>query len=73
MPKRVVDVMSNEIMRGVRLTGKTLEYISFKVPRKTGTFSADLYPDTRSAIPGLNFEEYWGGEDKEPNRLEMKP
>jgi hypothetical protein len=39
MPKRVVDVMANEIMRGVRLTGKSLEYISFKVPRKSGTFS----------------------------------
>jgi len=38
MPKKVVDVMACEIMRGVRLTGKTIEYVAFKVPRKSGTF-----------------------------------
>ena len=38
MPKRVLDVMHCEVMRGVRLTGKTVEYVSFKVPRKSGTF-----------------------------------
>jgi coronin-1B/1C/6 len=73
MPKRVVDVMQNEIMRGVRLTGKNLEYISFNVPRKTGAFSADLYPEARSGTSSLNFEEYWSGQDKEPLRQEMKP
>lgn len=68
MPKRVVDVMANEIMRGVRLTGKTLEYVAFKVPRKTGTFAVDLYPDCRSATPSMTFEEYSSGENKEPLR-----
>lgn len=38
MPKRVVDLMQCEILRGVRITGKTVEYVSFKVPRKSGTF-----------------------------------
>lgn len=38
MPKRVVDVMACEIARGVRLTAKTVEYVQFKVPRKSGTF-----------------------------------
>jgi coronin-1B/1C/6 len=38
MPKRVCDLMSCEVMRGVRLTAKTVEYVSFKVPRKSGTF-----------------------------------
>jgi hypothetical protein len=61
MPKKVVDVMQCEMMRGVRLTGKTLEYVSFKVPRKSGTFATDLYPDCRSGVSGLNFEEYWSG------------
>lgn len=73
MPKRVVDVMSCEIMRGVRLTGKTVEYISFKVPRKSGTFQADLYPPCKSGTPAMTFEEYWSGKDKEPERMELKP
>ena len=73
MPKRVVDVMACEVMRGVRLTGKTLEYVAFKVPRKTGTFAADLFPDCKSGLPGSTFDEYWGGENKDPLRQEMKP
>lgn len=38
MPKRFLDVMTCEVMKGVRLTAKTIEYVSFKVPRKSGTF-----------------------------------
>jgi coronin-1B/1C/6 len=38
LPKRVLDVMSCEVMRGVRMTAKTIEYVSFKVPRRAGTF-----------------------------------
>lgn len=48
MPKRVVDVMACELLRGVRFTGKTVEYVTFKVPRKSGTFQADLYPPCRA-------------------------
>ena len=61
MPKRVVDVMACEFQRGVRLTAKTLEYVSFKVPRKSGTFQADLFPPCREGKPTMTFEEYWGG------------
>jgi hypothetical protein len=73
MPKRVVDVMACEAARGVRLTAKTVEYVSFKVPRKSGTFQSDLYPPCRSPEPAMKFEEYWTGVDKEPLRIEMKP
>jgi hypothetical protein len=34
----VVDIKAFEILRGVRLTGKTIEYVSFKVPSKSGMF-----------------------------------
>lgn len=73
MPKRVVDLMSCEILRGVRVTAKTIEYISFKVPRKSGTFQADLFPPCRSTTPSNNFQEWWSGIDKEPERMELKP
>ena len=48
LPKSVLDVQSNEVNRGVRLTNTTVEYVSFKVPRKSANFQADLYPPTRS-------------------------
>ena len=51
LPKRTVDLMACEIMKGVRLTAKTIEYVSFKVPRKSGTFQQDLYPPCRSMNP----------------------
>jgi hypothetical protein len=73
LPKRVVDVMSCEVNRAVRLTAKTVEYISFKVPRKAGNFQADLYAPCKSQEPAMKFEEYWNGVDKEPLRMEMKP
>lgn len=73
MPKRCVDVMKCEVGRGVRLTAKTVEYISFKVPRKAGNFQSDLYPPCKSSEPAMKFEEYWSGVDKEPIRQEMKP
>jgi hypothetical protein len=73
MPKRTVDVMTCEVARGVRLTAKTVEYISFKVPRKAGNFQADLFPPCRSQEPATKFEEYWSGVDKEVLRQEMRP
>lgn len=73
MPKRFLDVMTCEVMKGVRLTAKTIEYVSFKVPRKSGTFQADLYPPCRGPLPAQKFEEYWSGVDKEPVRIELKP
>lgn len=38
LPKRCVDLVSCEINRGVRTNGTYIEYVSFKVPRKSGTF-----------------------------------
>jgi hypothetical protein len=73
MPKKVLDVMSCEVMRGVRMTAKTVEYVSFKVPRRAGTFQADLFPPCRTGQPSMTFDEYWSGENKEIIRMDMKP
>jgi len=66
MPKRTVNVMDSEVMRGVRMTAKTVEYINFKVPRKTGGFSKELFPDWKIGTPAHDFASYWSGEDKSP-------
>ena len=38
LPKRKVDLKNCEILRGVRATPNIIEYVTFKVPRKSGTF-----------------------------------
>ena len=38
MPKKHVDFMSNELNRAIRMTQTTAEYVSFKVPRRSGMF-----------------------------------
>jgi hypothetical protein len=38
MPKRHVDFMENELLRSIRFNGKMAEYITWKVPRKSGSF-----------------------------------
>jgi coronin-1B/1C/6 len=73
MPKRSVDPIESEVMRGVRMTAKTIEYVQFKVPRKTGGFTKDLFPDWRTAAPAHDFESYWAGTDKEPLREVVNP
>jgi coronin-1B/1C/6 len=73
MPKKVVDLMANEVNRGVRLTAKTVEYVYFKVPRKSGTFQADLYPPSRSQEAAMKFDDYIGGQNLEPLRVELRP
>ena len=49
MPKQSVDPMKKEVARGLKLTGKTAEWVSFKIPRKNEPdFSADLFPYHRA-------------------------
>jgi coronin-1B/1C/6 len=46
LPKRSVNVSDCEIARALKLTIKTLDPVSFQVPRKSEIFQDDLYPDS---------------------------
>ena len=72
MPKRTMDIMQNELMRGVRLSLKQVEYISFKLPRKTGAFCPDLYPPCISGEATNTFDDWWNNKkDTDPKRIEV--
>jgi len=73
LPKKSCDLLANEVNRGVRLTAKTVEYVSFKVPRKAGGFQADLFPPTRSSEAAIRFEDYASGTNSEPKRVQLRP
>lgn len=73
LPKRVLDTSVNEVAKGVRLTVKTIEYVSFKVLKKSGGFQNDLYPPIRSTEAAMTFDNYINNQDKDPLRVEVKP
>lgn len=67
LPKKDVDVSKNELNRTWRLTGSgQAEQYSFKVPRKGAGFSAEIYPPCHSGKFSNSYEEWEGGETKDP-------
>lgn len=73
MPKQAVDPMKKELVRGLRYTGKTAEFITFKVPRKEEQFSSDLFPKHRATTAAMKFEEWAKGTDNDPVLEEFDP
>jgi len=66
LPKRIMDVGKNELNRAWRLTVKNAEQFSFKVPRKGGGFSEELYPPCFAGQSATTYEAWAGGENKDP-------
>jgi coronin-1B/1C/6 len=74
LPKRGVDVASCEIARLFKATSNGIvEPISFTVPRKSGQFQEDLYPETAAPIPTLTAEEYKSGKNAPPKTMSLAP
>lgn len=73
MPKRFVDVMSSELMRGVRLTDKNCEYVSFKLPKKKGAFVPGLYNRCPTGDIAKTFDQWVAGESAPPPTMEVTP
>lgn len=67
MPKRGLNVQSNEIARFYKLHNTGLcESIPFTVPRKSELFQDDLYPDTASDQPAISADEFFAGKNAPP-------
>jgi coronin-1B/1C/6 len=76
LPKRAVNVSECEIARVYKITGdgKTIEPISFQVPRKgTDIFQDDIYPDAFSGEYSLTADQWLAGENAEPKRRSLAP
>lgn len=65
-PKRGVNVSDCEIVKLLKIGTKTVEPISFQVPRKSDIFQPDLFPDCFSGEPALTSEQWLAGENAEP-------
>lgn len=74
MPKRCVDVMKHEIMRGYKLESSAVVPVTFRVPRKSEIFQEDLYPDCPSLAPAMTADDWVAGaEAKMPRTRSMQP
>ena len=57
LPKRALSPMKCEVARMLKLTGDSVEPISFIVPRKSEAFQDDIVPDTYAGVPSLTAGE----------------
>ncbi|VDL32694.1 unnamed protein product [Hymenolepis diminuta] len=73
MPKLGLNVSACEIARLYKLHNKNwCEVISFTVPRKSGLFQEDLYPDTVAPIAALTADAWLAGENAGPIKVSVR-
>ena len=73
LPKRSLNVMKCEVARMLKLTGDSVEPLSFIVPRKSEAFQEDIFPDTAAGIPSLTAAEWFSGKTAEPKKVSLDP
>ena len=66
LDRRFVDYNKNEIDRFIKFSKGFVYYVSFRIPRKVDIFDPELFPDVACGEPAQTFDEWAGGETKEP-------
>lgn len=74
MPKRGCDTNVNEICRMYKIhnTQNVIEPVSFRVPRKSDQYQADIYPDTRGDEGSMTAEEWKDGKNTPPKLINLQ-
>lgn len=73
-PKTSLDAMSGEVVRLMILHQTSLSPTPFIVPRKSyKDFHADLFPDTRGPVPGVDGESWMNGKDGYRELVSLDP
>ncbi|KAL7409785.1 hypothetical protein BDY24DRAFT_418504 [Mrakia frigida] len=73
LPKRKVDARKVEVLKALMLTSKTVEEVSFRVPRsKVEFFQDDVFPPTRGPAE-VSAEEWLAGKEGIRSRVSLKP
>jgi len=71
VPKRALSIADNEVARILKVAVKTVEPISFLVPRKSDVFQDDLYPDCFSGEFSMSSSDYLGGKDADQKTISL--
>lgn len=73
-PKTACDVRKVEVARALRLTAKTLEDVTFTIPRnKPQFFQDDIYVDTQDPTPVTLAEQWINGDNTPPRKISLRP
>jgi len=67
-PKRAMNYFKCEQARAAKLTGNSIEYVSFNVPKRNEGFHADSYVDCLTGEVGMTLDEWTKGENKDAPR-----
>jgi len=73
VPKRAVNVSECEIVKLLKLGTKTMEPVSFQVPRKSEIFQDDIFPETFSGEYTLTADEWLAKKNGEPKKTSLAP
>lgn len=73
LPKRACDTGLCEVAKALRLCRNWVEPVSFRVPRKSDNFQADIFPDAYAGIPAMTAQDWAGGKNTEPPKASMAP
>ncbi|KAL0249376.1 hypothetical protein GEMRC1_004608 [Eukaryota sp. GEM-RC1] len=71
LPKGYLDLEKNEVMRIFKLTERSVEPVSFKVPRRAAGMDKDIFPATFAGKASLTAEEWVSGKDSGPVLAEL--
>ncbi|TPX31089.1 hypothetical protein SmJEL517_g05500 [Synchytrium microbalum] len=72
VPKRACDISAVEVARAYKVHPSLIEPISFRVPRKSDAFQADLFPDCPGPDPALTSDEFFAGKTKPPTMINLE-
>ncbi|CBQ69234.1 probable CRN1-a coronin, that promotes actin polymerization and crosslinking to microtubules [Sporisorium reilianum SRZ2] len=70
--RRFLNTDDNEIAKAYKITGTTIQPVSFCVPRKAEGFQSDIFPPAPSAQPALSAAEFFGGKRAPRNMLSLE-
>ncbi|KAI9357008.1 hypothetical protein DFJ73DRAFT_821808 [Zopfochytrium polystomum] len=72
LPKRACAINECEVARIYKVHPTFVEPISFKVPRKSDAFQADIFPDTIGQEPALTADQYFAGKTAPPKLISLE-
>ncbi|TKY88738.1 hypothetical protein EX895_002369 [Sporisorium graminicola] len=70
--RRFLNTDENEIAKAYKITGTTIQPVSFCVPRKAEGFQSDIFPPAPSAQPALTAAEFFNGKRAPRNMLSLE-
>lgn len=72
VPRRVLNTEENEIAKAYKITGTTIQPVSFCVPRKAEGFQSDIFPPAPSAQAALSAKEFFDGKRAPRNLISLE-